>query len=172
MSLPRIALLKIVNQLRAELPNITFEIGTSLHWSPEHQKITYREDPSDENIWGLIHEAGHARLGHNQYSSDMELLQLEVAAWSEAEKIASRLQLTIDPEHIQDCLDTYRDWLHQRSTCPRCGIVSFQETARAYHCYNCHKAWSVSASRFCRPYRLGTDTSKNRPREVSQTVFG
>lgn len=161
-------LLKKLPQL---LPNIRIVSGESLHWSPENQTITYKPEESNENIWGLLHEVGHARLKHIRYTSDMELLQLEVAAWSEAELIAQVLDLIIDHEHIQDCLDTYRDWLHQRSTCPRCGIVSFQEAAKGYYCYNCYKAWSVSASRFCRPYRLGANTAKNRPKEVSQTVF-
>lgn len=161
----------IVKQLQHLQPEIIFVAGNSLHWSPEKLTITYRNDATDENVWGLLHEAGHAKLSHSHYSSDMELLQLEVAAWDEAERIALQLEHTIDPEHIQDCLDTYRDWLHQRSTCPRCGIVSFQEAAKGYYCYNCYKAWSVSASRFCRPYRLGAETAKNRPRNVSQTVF-
>lgn len=162
---------KLVKHLVGLLPEITFAAGSSLHWSPEQQTITYREKQSTENRWGLLHEAGHARLGHNQYSSDMELLQLEVAAWEEAEQIASLLNQKIDTEHIQDCLDTYRDWLHKRSTCPRCGIVSFQDTSVSYNCYNCHKSWAVSASRFCRPYRLGSENVKNRPEKVPQAVF-
>lgn len=171
MNLQRLLLDNLAKQLRDLLPEIVITPGESLHWSPEKQVITYKSDESDENLWGLLHEAGHARLGHSQYKTDIELLQLEVAAWHEAEQIASLLDQKIDAEHIQDCLDTYRDWLHQRSTCPRCGIVSFQETSRSYSCFNCHKNWSVSASRFCRPYRLGADTIKNRPEKVPQAVF-
>lgn len=153
------------------MPEVTFIRGQSLHWSPQQQIITYCADTSTSNLWGLLHEAGHAELGHTSYDSDMELLQLEAAAWDKAEEIATRVDKIIDQEHIQDCLDTYRDWLHQRSTCPRCGIVSFQQSISAYQCYNCHKAWSVTASRFCRPYRLGSENTKNRPKETSQTVF-
>jgi hypothetical protein len=162
----------VVRSLRDLLPDIGIKAGDNLHWSPENQSITYRlDDSSEDNIWGLIHEAGHATLGHHTYSSDMELLQLEVAAWSEAEKIAKNIGIKIDPDHIQDCLDTYRDWLHQRSTCPRCGVVSFQESSRTYQCYTCRMNWTVSTSRFCRPYRLGTDKIKNRPEIIPQAVF-
>lgn len=154
------------------LPGITFIAGDSLHWSPENQTITFRASSSDpENLWGLIHECGHAKLQHESYASDMELLQLEVAAWDEAERLAVSIDENIDTEHIQDCLDTYRDWLHQRSTCPRCGVVTFQENPNTYHCFNCNKAWIVSSSRFCRPYRLGAEELKNRPKPKPQTVF-
>lgn len=160
----------VVKKLRLLIPDVTISAGESLHWSPEANMITYRQDRTDENLWGLIHEVGHAKLHHATYVSDMELLQLEVAAWDEAERIAESIEIKIDPDHIQDCLDTYRDWLHQRSTCPRCGVVCFQKSARIYYCHNCHKNWTVTASRFCRPYRLGTQV-KNRPSEVTQTIF-
>jgi hypothetical protein len=162
----------IVHKLQKLLPAITFVDGDRLQWSPEHQIITYKSDKSDpENLWGLLHECGHAMLGHVSYETDMGLLEIEVAAWHKAEQIALQLNESVDPEHIQDCLDTYRDWLHQRSTCPRCGIVTFQQDSKTYQCYNCNKSWIVSSSRFCRPYRRGTDKLKNRPEIKSQTVF-
>lgn len=154
------------------LPNIKVVAGDSLYWSPNTKTITFRaDDSSNENIWGLLHEAGHAQLGHTSYESDMELLVMEVAAWDAAESLAKEVNKKIDVDHIQDCLDTYRDWLHQRSTCPRCGIVSFQETSSAYRCHNCNKRWTVSSSRLCRPYRLSTNQIKNRPEPKQQAVF-
>jgi hypothetical protein len=162
----------ITKQIQDLLPDIIIQSGDSLRWSPKSKRITYRQDDtSNENIWGLLHEAGHARLHHTSYQSDMELLQLEVAAWDEATQLGEKTGHAIDHEYIQDCLDTYRDWLHQRSTCPRCGITSFQVTNSQYKCYNCHKTWTVSASRLCRPYRLAAGQKKNRPKEVSQAVF-
>lgn len=162
----------VVSKLKQLLPGITLSSGEQLRWSPKTSTITYREDDtSDENLWGLLHEAGHAKLGHTTFKSDMQLLLLEVAAWEKAQELAKQLGVTMDSEHVQDCLDTYRDWLHQRSTCPRCGIVSFQESPRGYRCYNCHKTWSVSASRLCRPYRLGVETKKNRSGVIPQAVF-
>jgi ribosomal protein S27AE len=172
MSTQRITLDAVANSVNRVLPGISIVAGDGLCWSPKTRTITYRlNDTSKENIWGLLHEAGHASLDHIAYSSDMELLQLEAAAWDEALKLGVQTGHIIDPEHIQDCLDTYRDWLHQRSTCPRCGIVSFQETISRYKCHNCHKTWTVSASRLCRPYRLAAGQNKNRSREVPQAVF-
>lgn len=160
------------DHIRVLLTDTAVVAGEGLCWSPKTKTITYRQgDEGEDNLWGLLHEAGHAKLQHINFKSDMELLQLEVAAWSVASEIASQLGLIIDPEHVQDCLDTYRDWLHQRSTCPRCGIVSFQETTNRYKCFNCRKTWLVSASRLCRPYRLSSYDMKNRPDAASQAVF-
>jgi hypothetical protein len=73
--------------------------------------------------------------------------------WEKAKQLAESLNYTIDPDHIQDCLDTYRDWLYQRSTCPTCTNCSLQTNSRTYACFNCGTNWNVSSSRMCRPYR-------------------
>lgn len=146
---------QLITQLQKLLPEFHFVAENSFYWSPEKQKIAYATDQMSEQvgIWSLLHEAGHARLGHNNYTTDFELLLLEVAAWDEAKLIASQLSIDIDDDHIQDCLDTYRDWLHKRSTCPTCGNTGLQYGSSEYHCHNCHSQWTVTASRFCRPYR-------------------
>jgi hypothetical protein len=164
---------EITNNIKRLLPKgVSVVKGDQLRWSPKTKTITYCSDnESNENIWGLFHEASHAMLGHTTFNSDIELMLLEVAAWQKAEELGLQLGKPVDAEHIQDCLDTYRDWLHERSTCPRCGIVCFQEVQSRYKCHNCHKTWSVSASRLCRPYRLGTEQNKNRPEITPQAVF-
>jgi predicted RNA-binding Zn-ribbon protein involved in translation (DUF1610 family) len=62
----------------------------------------------------------------------------------------------LNPDHIQDCLDTYRDWLHRRSRCPTCGMHVLQDKSNSYKCFNCGTSWQVSGRRFARPYRLRT----------------
>ncbi len=103
--------------------------------------------------WSILHELAHAKLNHNNYYSDFELVKLELDAWQEAKEIAKNYGIKIDSEHIEDCLDTYRDWLHQRATCPTCQTVSTQRDPNTYQCFNCRTSWHVSNSRFCRPYR-------------------
>ena len=96
-----------------------------------------------------MHETGHALLGHANYQADYELIQLEVAAWQEAKQIAKPLKIEIDEDHIQDCLDTYRDWLYKRSICPNCATKSLQQGDFVhYRCFNCHTTWRVSNSLF------------------------
>lgn len=157
----------LIQQLQNKLPGVTFKAGSTFLWSPKQQSITYRDETGDSKhlIWALLHETAHALLNHQQYSYDIDLLLIEAEAWEEAKKLASELGVDIDEDHIQDCLDTYRDWLHQRATCPRCGTVSLQSEPRTYVCHNCSATWHVSASRFCRPYRrqsLVTSDSDNK----------
>lgn len=163
---------KLLSQLPVLLPNVRFEPGESFFWSPHTATVTYQTRPAEEprDTWALLHEAAHAFLEHHTYQSDMELLLLEVAAWRKAKEMAQSLGILIDEDHIQDCLDTYRDWLHKRSTCPRCSTVSLQVSSNQYGCHNCGARWHVSASRFCRPYRLGSSANK-KPSPKSETTF-
>ena len=152
----------LIKKLPKDFPDLTFEAGSQFCWSPKLQSITYNEQVEDDTIgaWSLLHEVSHAVLDHQHYGSDFELLHLEAAAWHKAAELAEKYGYKIDADHIQDCLDTYRDWLHQRSTCPVCGTTSLQETARKYRCHNCGTSWTVTASRFCRPYRRLHQTKK------------
>lgn len=145
----------LLKRLEAGYPDITFVEGESFYWSPKERSITYALVSTQPEIasWSLLHEVSHGILGHASYESDFELVQLEVAAWQHAQKLARKYDIQIDPEHIQDCLDTYRDWLHRRSTCPACHTVSLQTDSSTYRCMNCATTWHVSNSRFCRPYR-------------------
>lgn len=160
----------VLSQIRQLLPEVKLREADAFFWSPNNQTVSYNTEEigTDAGAWALLHETAHAVLGHTGYQSDIELLMLEVEAWQEAKTIASKLGITIDEEHIQDCLDTYRDWLHQRSTCPVCGVVCLQANPRSYHCHNCHNDWLVSASRFCRPYRLskGVTAAKKLPEAI------
>jgi hypothetical protein len=146
----------LLKKLRHDFPALSFTQGPRFVWSPVTHQVLYKKsvEPDDTTaIWALLHEVGHAVLGHGKYGTDFELVQLESAAWVEAEKLAKRYDHEIDPEHIQDCLDTYRDWLYQRSTCPACTVCSLQTDSKTYTCFNCGTVWRVSKSRLCRAYR-------------------
>jgi hypothetical protein len=125
--------------------------------------------------WALLHETGHALLEHQSYKGDFELLRLEVAAWERAREVAATIShdfspdstpdagmdVTIDEDHIQDCLDTYRDWLYKRSICPTCTTKCLQQDDFVhYRCFNCHTTWRVSSNRFCRAYRNTKNVSE------------
>lgn len=143
-----------INRLSLDYPQFIFKAGAREHWSPRAKTITY--NPSQEGRYlryGLLHELAHALLGHNIYNSDFELLRMEGEAWSLASKIGKKYHVIMDQEHIQNCLDTYRDWLHRRSTCPACGTHAMQVDVASYHCFNCQTKWQVSSGRFVRPYR-------------------
>lgn len=143
-----------ISKLRKDFPEFTFEPGKQDHWSPKANTITYKSSASLEEIqYGLLHELAHAQLGHINYRSDFELIKLESSAWELAAKIGKKYGVKISQGHIQDCLDTYRDWLHARSRCPTCGVHVLQKDPYHYHCFNCHTEWKVTSGRFVRPYR-------------------
>lgn len=143
-----------IKRVARDYPQFKFVPGTQEHWSPRTGTITYcKSEPITELRYGLLHELAHALLGHNNYGSDFELLKLESEAWQLAAKIGKKYGVKLADEHIQGCLDTYRDWLHRRSQCPACGVHVLQKTANSYQCFNCGTAWQVSARRFARPYR-------------------
>lgn len=167
-----VSFLKTVEQFNR---NATLEPAKSFYWSPSNHTVYYAPDEltTPDGQWKLLHELAHARLNHQTYKTDFELLQLEVAAWQEAAAMAQRLDQQIDRNYIEDCLDTYRDWLHQRSTCPTCGSVGLQHTPKEYRCHNCLSIWHVSESRFCRPYRRKiSGIQKKQPDSTkNQTTF-
>ncbi len=146
----------LLQKLKSHHPAIEFVPGSRFSWSPVKNQVVYKvpDDKLDKvSVWSLLHELAHALLGHNNFSSDFELLSLEAQAWSKANELAKKYGHTIDDDHIQDCLDTYRDWLYARSSCPFCSSCSLQTDSKTYACFNCGGSWQVSASRLCRAYR-------------------
>jgi hypothetical protein len=141
---------EFIEILKQDYPNFIFKHGPQEHWSSKTQTITFNPN---RPCFGLLHELAHAVLGHISYKSDFELLKLEADAWHLASKIGQSYGVIIDEDHIQNCLDTYRDWLHRRSTCPSCGTHVLQNNSSKYQCFNCQATWKVSKGRFVRPYR-------------------
>lgn len=141
-----------LQQLQSDYPYINFEISEYTRWQPETNTVFYEPD-SPTVIWSLLHETGHIISGHKSYKLDVQLVMMEAEAWKVAENISKKYGMKIDPDHIQDCLDSYRDWLHGRSLCPNCEVTCVQAEAKNYFCGNCNQSWKVSSSRFCRTYR-------------------
>jgi len=140
---------QLIAKLRRDYPEFVFKTGAQEHWSPKTKTVTYQQGED----FGLLHELAHALLGHSNYHSDFELLKLESLAWQKAADIGKKYGVVIDDDHIQNCLDTYRDWLHRRSKCPTCGMHVMQSDPHTYKCFNCSTSWHVSAGRFARSYR-------------------
>lgn len=148
----------LLARIAADHPHLQFIESAHFSWHAGKKHVSFKKAGADvrHNMWALLHELGHALLGHTDYRHDIELVQLEVAAWDRARALAEHYGLAIEEDYIQDCLDTYRDWLHLRATCPTCFARSLQTSDRHYRCFNCQTEWQVSRSRLCRPYRLQT----------------
>jgi hypothetical protein len=146
----------LLARIASDYPELSFIESAHFAWHAGKQHVSYQKDSKniEHGIFALLHELGHAILAHNNYKYDIELVQLEGAAWDQARVLAEHYGVTLDENYIEDCLDTYRDWLHLRATCPNCFGRSLQASVSAYRCFNCQTEWSVSRSRLCHPYRL------------------
>jgi hypothetical protein len=148
--------LSTLDTLQKKYPSISFKEGKLFSWSPKDTTVIYTLSYEDEDhaVWALIHEVAHGVLNHKHYKNDIDLLRHEVDAWHNAKDIANSIHISIDDNHIQDCLDTYRDWLHKRATCPNCSVVGLQQDNGYYGCFNCQTRWKVPDSPLCRVSRV------------------
>ncbi|MYB40112.1 hypothetical protein F4X86_02450 [Candidatus Saccharibacteria bacterium] len=144
--------MNFLQQLQQDFGDITFVKGRANSWSPQAKEIHYSRPISK---YSLLHELGHALEGHVTYKLDIQLLKLEADAWQKASEIAGRYGLEIPQKYINDCMDTYKDWLLARSKCPDCGLVGLQSPKTlAYSCCNCPLHWSVPLETRCLVRRI------------------
>jgi hypothetical protein len=145
----------LVNKLQGDFGQFAFTPGDDFHWSPVDNTVYYMADSDDSA--SLLHELAHGLLGHKSYSRDIALLEMERDAWSRAAgQLGAVYEVIIDEETVEMALDTYRDWLHARSTCPNCQAIGVQTNKHQYSCVACHEKWRVNDARICalRRYKL------------------
>ena len=147
-----------LSSLRADFPQFAFKAHAVFHWSPSSRTIYFNKDEvtTTGGILQLLHELSHALLNHVTFGSGIELLKMETAAWDKARELAAHYDFTVNEQRIEHCLDSYRDWLHLRSTCPRCKAVATEVKSHHYHCFNCLQQWTVPKDQRSRHYRRKT----------------
>lgn len=138
----------LLNKLSTDYPSVTFKPAEDFRWSPSERTIYYTSSKPDADAL-LIHELSHSILEHSSYDKDIELLAMERDAWNNAVSMASHYDVAINDQVVQDHLDTYRGWLHARSSCPNCASVGVQVTKDSYHCVACLDDWRVNEARIC-----------------------
>lgn len=138
------AISSLIQQLASSYPSLKFVEGESAHWSSAESTVYYCPDePHTE--WVVLHEVAHGLLKHVEYTRDIELLRLEHTAWQYAKTVlAPKFGTIIDTEFIETQLDTYRDWLHAKSTCPFCQSNGFEKDKHHYHCPHCQTDWHTN----------------------------
>lgn len=149
----------LLNSLKQDFPSISFHQSGQFHWSPETKTITYTDT---NNAASLLHEVAHAALGHDNYEYDIELLKMEREAWSyTTSHLAVQYDVVVDEDTVEEMLDTYRDWLHNRSLCPHCEATGIQQSTYVYMCLACSHQWRVNEARTCalRRYPLKSERS-------------
>lgn len=139
--------ISLAAKLTEDFPSFRFTPGETFQWSPEESTIHYVES-ADPAL--LLHEVAHAILGHTSYVNDIDLLKMERDAWELASTVlAKKYDAHVSPEVREDMLDTYRGWLHSRSSCPGCRATGVQAAARLYTCLACKTTWRVNEARSC-----------------------
>lgn len=142
----------LIETLVKEYDQINFESGSNFSWSPK-DNVIYFDQESPHFEWSLLHEIGHVVCEHKDYKYDVSLLRMEVEAWRQACELSKKYDVTISQEHIEKCLDSYREWIYKRSTCPLCTQAGLEKDTGKYQCINCGNKWIVSKQKFCRVYR-------------------
>lgn len=142
------SIISLATRLETDFPAYQFVGDAEFRWSPRERTIFFDKTSSDQA--SLLHELSHALLGHEIYTKDIHLIEMERDAWRYAQKtLAPRYKITVNDDTIQDALDTYRDWLHARSTCPECTATGIQIKQHVYKCVICESRWKVNNAHIC-----------------------
>ncbi len=145
--------------IRRDYPNLTFTASDTFRWLPSTNTIEYVSAATERELYLLLHELGHASLHHDTYTNDIGLLDMEREAWNYAlSTLVPRYELdrTVAQSIADDALDSYREWLHRRSTCPNCSAVGIESTKHHYVCLVCEQTWRVNEARSCELKRYTT----------------
>lgn len=141
--------LSLIARLRHDYPQFTFQNASVSRWSPRNSTVYFTSSRGRSAVT-LLHELGHAISGHQAYHQDIELLRCEREAWATARRIAPTYGIDISDDAIDEALTTYREWLHNRSRCPRCHAGSPQSGDNlSYHCLLCGTTWHANDARQC-----------------------
>jgi lipopolysaccharide biosynthesis regulator YciM len=83
---------------------------------------------------------------------------MERQAWDYTVKLAPTHDISVPDDIVQSTLDSYRDWIHERSTCPNCQATGIQTDKFMYSCPACSHEWKVNEARTCALRRYGIKT--------------
>ncbi len=138
----------LADKLRQDYPSLVYVEGDDFHWSPSRRTVTFINNSLDQA--SLLHELSHALLGHEDYKKDISLIEMERDAWQYAkDTLGKTYGQVISVDVIEDALDSYRDWIHARSTCPTCQATGIQTKKEEYKCLACRAKWRVNEARVC-----------------------
>ena len=122
-------------RIKSNFPDYRFIDGARFSFRPPKTIIIGPEEPNDSLL--LLHELGHALSGHRDFDTSVRRVKMEREAWDKARELAATYEIEFDEEVAESELDTYREWLHKKSSCPKCGLTRFQTPDGNYHCPHC-----------------------------------
>ncbi|MBR2695430.1 hypothetical protein IKE86_00760 [Candidatus Saccharibacteria bacterium] len=129
--------LAFLDNLKSAYPNFSFKPGRKFLFRPP-KSIFYLE--SNENFrLLLLHELAHALLGHFTFNRSLERLTIERDAWAKTRELCETHGVTFDESLAETELDTYRDWVHQKTLCKTCGATCLEISSESLFCPFCQK---------------------------------
>ena len=151
---------ELLHKLEADCLQLKFKQESNFWWSSAKNTIYYEQCPAKTTLKNqlkfknkLLHEVAHARLNHQDYRSDAELLKIEAEAWYLSKELCAKYQVKFSEHEQNDSLQTYINWASSRVICPKCGKTGLQNISTSFYCLNCLATWEVGKSRFKRTYR-------------------
>lgn len=148
---------QLLQRIKNDYPEIKFEQADHFSWGPKNSQISYinprvaNQETSFCNK--LLHELAHAKLNHQEYTSDAELLRIESAAWVLAKSLAKKYAVKFEQSEQESSMASYITWASSRSECPKCKKNGLQSSQTDFTCPSCGHKWNVGRSRFTRTYR-------------------
>ena len=125
-----------LEKIRGDYSEVRFVPGSRFSFRPP-KTVVFRDNSDSAAPLLLLHELGHFLTGRFDFKTEIERLKIEVMAWEKAKELAPLYGVFIDEDLIESELDSYRDFLHQKSRCPECGLTRFQTPDKAWHCPKC-----------------------------------
>ena len=132
---------RFLKRLLGDFSDFRFVVGRRFAFCPPRTIVIGPSEPFSRLL--ALHEVGHAVCKHKWFRMDVTRLKMENQAWEKARELAAIYDVEVDEELVQRELDTYRDWLHQKSRCPICGLTRFQTPDSRYHCPRCEEFISL-----------------------------
>ena len=129
-------------ELSSEFKDYKFVPSTRFKWRAPNSIFFEKNSGVPMPYFALLtlHELGHALSGHKDYKTDVERLRIESEAWQRAKHLIAEhpnWDLEYNEDFAENELDSYRDWLHKKSKCKRCGLTCYQTADGKYHCPTC-----------------------------------
>lgn len=130
----------LIKKIASDYPELELSEGARFQFTPPNY-LYYTTDEAEHPELLLLHELGHYLIGETDYSTDIELLEIEAKAWAKARELCNNYQLEYDDGFAEDHIDSYRDYLHFASLCNNCQLAGYQDDSGNYHCALCGATW-------------------------------
>ena len=130
---------ELLSLLKESYKDLTFKEGPRFLFRPK-KTIFYIE--ANENFrFLLLHELAHALLGHFSFDRSLERLEIERDAWEKTRELCELHEVPFDDNLAEAELNTYRDWVHQKTLCKACGLTCLEISSESLYCPFCQKTY-------------------------------